>query len=404
MTKLRWLLLLLGCASLGCGNDAHQGLSYLPVREAEEQNAPNPRGDCPQAWKDREVSPDWVLRTGSESAELNAATLDRCGNIYVGWTANQAGHVEKFFPSGGLAWERTWSTSARSSIDSITPTFAGGVLVSTWQGTTVLRGDGEIDPIVAGDYFTDLRFEAAKPHGSGWMAINSGGVAMITPSSSEPLAVPVGSLAWMREGPIENAGYVGLLAFENETYRVLTIIPPDIPQSSYVRQGGEEPRSNEETTSSWEVIIFVISGMTAALEQRIPIADEVHSITWGRSASEELLLAYVTQLPGGSTSSKLWDGSAWAPLGDEGFSATDFHLLPNGMSIVVGLKEQGDLGSFIGYTVDQGSVQELNWTDPPAFLSGAKTASVVLSTGKRLLAIGSHPQEGDLYGVVLPLE
>lgn len=379
------------------------------MREAAEQNTPNSQGACPEAWKANEVRSDWALSTGSEGAQLNTAVTDDCGNIYIGWSAHHEGHVQKFFPSGALAWERKMSlrSEPRSDVYSITPTYAGGVLVSAWQGATVLQGNGEIDALIADDYFTDLRFKAAVPYRSGWMAVNSGGVATITPSSKMPPAIPLGSLAWMREGPIDNTGFVDLLAFENETYRVLTIVPPDIPQSSYVRQGGQggDAPMSGETTPSWEIMIFVISGETSALEQRIAIAEAVDSITWGRSASGELLLAYVTKPPGSSTSSRLWDGTAWVNLGDERFSATDFHLLPNGENIVVGLREQGEIGSFTGYTVDNGRVQELAWTDTPMFLMNeAKTVSVVLSSGKHLLAIGSDPSEGNIRGEVLPLD
>lgn len=408
MTKSRSLLVLVFFAALGCGSDAHQGeLTYLPVREAEEQNAPNPQGNCPEAWKDSKVGSGWVLRTGSAGAQLNAAVVDDCGNIYIGWTADWDGYVEKFFPNGGLAWRRKMSlrSEPRSDVDSIIPTYTGGVLVSAWQGTTIFQGNGEPDPVLPSDYFFDWRFGAAVSHEAGWLIANSGAVAIFTPSSGEPLAVPLGSLAGIDLHPIDNYGYVGVLAFDDEIYRVLTIIPPKIPQSSYVRPGGEDPSAREEVVSSWETRIYSIGGETAVLEQRISIEDEVDSITWGRSASGDLLLAYVTRPPGSSASSRLWDGSAWVALGDEGFSATDFHLLPNGKSIVVGLEEQGDVGSFVGYTVDSGRAQKLDWTDTPTFLAnGAKTVSVVLSSGKHLLAIGSDPLEGDLRGEVLPLE
>lgn len=72
-------------------------------------------------------------------------------------------------------------------------------------------------------------------------------------------------------------------------------------------------------------------------------------------------------------------------------------------SIAVGLQEQGDIGLFVGCTVDDGSIQALDWIDNPEFLASEKVSSVVLSTGQ-LLAIGTDPRDGDLRGELLPLE
>lgn len=410
MTKSRSPLFLLSSFTLlACGNDTRPDeLTYLSVKEAEIQNAPNSRGDCPQRWKDSGLSTDWILKAGNAGATVNAAFEDACGNLYIGWTDSvRGGYVQKVFPNGDVAWEHNiFADYAETNVFAMAATHTGGVMVSTFQGTTILLASGEPDPVLPPSNFYDFKFLAAIPHGHGWLAAHSICVATFNPSFDKPLDVLLGTIDGSYVDPIDDYGFVDVLALEDETYRVLTVFPPDIPQSAYVRQdgqGGEGPSTSEENVSSWKVIIFVISDDVAVPEQRIAIEDRVGSIAWGSTATGDLLLAYVSEVPGALSSSKLWDGSAWVALGDEGFSATDFHLLPNGKSIVVGLQEQDDVGSFVGYTVDSGRVQEIDWTSTPEFLVDGNVSSVVLSSGQ-LLAIGTDPIDEDIRGELLSIE